>query len=44
MDLILTPGVFLGGVALSLSAALLAGVVPAIKMARTSPAEALREE
>ncbi|HEV7671199.1 MAG TPA: FtsX-like permease family protein [Thermoanaerobaculia bacterium] len=44
MDLVLTPGVFLGAVALSLTAALLAGVVPAIKMARTSPAEALREE
>ncbi len=44
MDLVLTPGVFLGAIALALSAALLAGVVPAIKMARTSPAEALREE
>ena len=44
MDLVLDPGVFLGAVALSLTAALLAGVVPAIKMARTSPAEALREE
>ena len=44
MDLVLTPGVFLGAVALALSAALLAGVFPAIRMARTSPAEALREE
>ncbi len=44
MDLVLAPGVFLGALALSLGAALLAGLVPAIKMARTSPAEALREE
>ncbi|MEP7010129.1 MAG: FtsX-like permease family protein [Acidobacteriota bacterium] len=44
MDLVLDAGVFAGAVALSLTAALLAGVVPAIKMARTSPAEALREE
>ena len=44
MDLVLSPGVFLGAVALALSAALLAGVFPAIRMARTSPSEALREE
>ncbi len=44
MDLELTPGVFLGAVALALSAALLAGIFPARRMARTSPAEALREE
>lgn len=44
MDLVLSPGVFLGAVALALSAALLAGVFPAIRMARISPAEALREE
>ena len=38
------PGVLLQGVALALTGALLAGLYPAWRMARTGPAEALREE
>jgi putative ABC transport system permease protein len=38
------PGVLLEALALALLAALLAGIYPAWKMARTSPALALREE
>ena len=40
----LPPGVLAEAVALALAAALLAGLYPAWKMARTSPARALREE
>jgi putative ABC transport system permease protein len=39
-----TPGVLLEALGLALIAALLAGLYPAWKMARTSPALALREE
>ncbi|HEV8582846.1 MAG TPA: ABC transporter permease [Thermoanaerobaculia bacterium] len=39
-----SPGVLLQAVLLALAAALLAGLYPAYKMARTSPALALREE
>jgi putative ABC transport system permease protein len=38
------PEALIGGLVLALVAALLAGVYPALRMARTSPAEALREE
>jgi putative ABC transport system permease protein len=38
------PAILLGALALALGAALLAGIYPAWKMARTSPALALREE
>jgi putative ABC transport system permease protein len=38
------PMILLGAMALALSAAILAGIYPAWKMARTSPALALREE
>ena len=40
----LAPGVLLQALLLALAAALLAGLYPAYKMARTSPALALREE
>lgn len=44
MDLLVTPGILLQGLALALAAALLAGVYPSWRMSRTSPAEALRSE
>lgn len=44
MDLQLVPSVLIEAVALSVLAALLAGIYPAIKMAAATPAEALREE
>ncbi|HXU46331.1 MAG TPA: FtsX-like permease family protein [Thermoanaerobaculia bacterium] len=44
MDLALSGGTIAGAVALALGAALCAGIVPALRMARTSPGEALREE
>jgi putative ABC transport system permease protein len=44
MPLLIDPRILLDGFVLALAAALLAGVYPAIKMARTSPAEALRTE
>jgi putative ABC transport system permease protein len=44
MDLQIFPGILVEAVALAVVAALLAGVYPAIKMASSSPAEALREE
>ena len=44
MDLQISPEILLQGLALAIAAALLAGVYPALKMARTSPAEALRTE
>ena len=44
MDLQLVPSVLLQAVALAVLAAFLAGIYPAIKMARSTPAEALREE
>lgn len=44
MDLQIFPVVLIQAVSLAVVAALLAGVYPAIKMASSSPAEALREE
>lgn len=44
VDLVLTPSVPLEALGLALAAALLAGIYPAWRMARTSPALALREE
>ncbi len=44
MDMSIAPHLLLQGVALALVAALLAGVWPGWRMARTSPAAALREE
>ncbi len=44
MDLQLIPSVLIQSVALAVVAAFLAGIYPAIKMARSTPAEALREE
>ncbi len=44
IDLAIPPGVLLQAVALALAAALLAGIYPSWRMARTSPAEALRSE
>jgi putative ABC transport system permease protein len=44
LQMMLPPGVFVQAVVLALLAALLAGIYPARRMARTSPALALREE
>jgi putative ABC transport system permease protein len=44
MDALLPAPVFAEGLVLALAAALLAGVYPAIRMARARPAESLREE
>ena len=44
MDLQIVPSVLIQAVALAVVAAFLAGVYPAIKMATSTPAEALREE
>jgi putative ABC transport system permease protein len=44
IDMAAPPGVLLQAVALAVGAALLAGVYPAWRMARTSPAEALRSD
>ncbi len=44
MDFILEPGILLQGLGLAVLAALLAGVVPAVKLSRLNPAEALRTE
>lgn len=44
LEMELTPGALLGALALALGAALLAGLYPAWRMSRVSPAEALREE
>ena len=44
MSFYLSPEVFYQGLALAVLAALLAGIIPAWKMARTNPAEALRSE
>jgi putative ABC transport system permease protein len=44
LQMLLPPGVFVQAIVLALIAALLAGIYPAIRMARTSPALALREE
>jgi putative ABC transport system permease protein len=44
MDTILPGAVLLEGLVLAVTAALIAGVYPALKMARTLPAESLREE
>ena len=44
IHMVVAPGVLLQALGLALAAALLAGLYPAWKMARTSPALALREE
>jgi putative ABC transport system permease protein len=44
IELALPPGVLLQAVGLALAASLLAGIYPSWRMARTSPAEALRSE
>ena len=44
LELTISPGVLLQAVVLALAAALLAGLYPALRMARTPPALALREE
>jgi putative ABC transport system permease protein len=44
IDLAVPPGVLVQAMALALVASLLAGIYPAWRMARTSPAEALRSE
>lgn len=44
MELTVAPGVLVEAVALAVAAAVVAGVVPAWRMGRVSPAEALREE
>ncbi len=44
MELAVAPGVLVQAVALALAASLLAGIYPSWRMARTSPAEALRGE
>jgi putative ABC transport system permease protein len=44
LQLVITPDVFWQAMLLAVTAALLAGLYPAFKMARTSPAMALREE
>jgi putative ABC transport system permease protein len=44
LDLHIAPAILLEDLTLAIIAALLAGVYPALKMARTSPAEALRTE
>lgn len=44
IDLAIPPGVLLQAVALAMAASLLAGIYPSWRMARTSPAEALRSE
>ena len=44
MDLLIIPSVLIQAVVLAIAAAFLAGIYPAIKMAASTPAEALREE
>jgi putative ABC transport system permease protein len=44
LDLSLEPTLFLQALLVALTAALLAGIYPAWKMGRTSPAAALRDE
>ncbi len=44
LDLHIAPAILFQDLALAIVAALLAGIYPALKMARTSPAEALRTE
>jgi putative ABC transport system permease protein len=44
MDSLLPPGVLLAAILLAVAAALLAGAYPALRMARSSPAAALRDE
>lgn len=44
MEFLISPGILLEGILLALAAALLAGLYPAWRMARTVPAEGLREE
>ena len=44
MDSLVPPGLLLDALALAITAALLAGLYPALRMARTRPAAALRDE
>lgn len=44
MEFVLDPAILLQGLGLAVLAALLAGIVPAVKLSRLSPAEALRTE
>jgi putative ABC transport system permease protein len=44
MDLHVDPAILLQAVALAVAAALIAGIYPAYRMARISPAGALRED
>ena len=44
IDLMVAPGLLLQALAIALAASLLAGVYPSWRMAKTSPAEALRSE
>jgi putative ABC transport system permease protein len=44
LDLVIAPHVFVQALILALAAALLAGLYPAVRMGRTVPAMALREE
>jgi putative ABC transport system permease protein len=44
MEFALEPGILVQGLGLAVLAALLAGIVPAVKLSRLSPAEALRTE
>ena len=44
LDLHIAPAILFQALALAIVASLLAGIYPALKMARTSPAEALRTE
>ncbi len=44
MEFVLDPGILLQGLGLAVLAALLAGIVPAVKLSRLSPAQALRTE
>ena len=44
LEVALAPGVLLGAVALAVAAAIAAGIYPALRMARTPPAVALRDE
>jgi putative ABC transport system permease protein len=44
MEMVISPGILIQAFIISLSASILAGIYPSIKMANTSPAQALREE
>jgi putative ABC transport system permease protein len=44
LDMVVRPGIFVQAMLLALIAAVLGGLYPALRMGRTSPALALREE